>query len=120
MMHYTLYICIILLSHGHLGVAYYLVVERVARLHTVNHLAFLVVAHARNHSDGLVEVYVEILVLGVDLLHSDALEGLHELFKYQLHALLDGLRVVGGVGHGALHVVEDGQNGRGGLLAAVE
>lgn len=113
------HIVAILLSYGHLGVADHFVVERIARLHAVDDLALLVVA-GRHHGDGLVEIDVEVLVLGVDGAHAKALEDLLQFLHDELEALAHGRGILALVGQGALEVVKHGQQGRNRLLATIE
>ena len=66
-------------------------------------------------------VYVEILVGGVDFLYAQSLQRLNELLENEVHAFLDGSRIVSmSVSKCALEVVEDWQNGSNGLFAAVQ
>ena len=62
-----------LLSYCHFGMTYDFIVQQIARLQTVYHLAFLVVAHAGNHRNSLVQVGIEVGILRVHLLDTHTL-----------------------------------------------
>ena len=98
------------------------IVQLIAGLQAVNHLALLVVAHARNHGHSLVEVSVEVGIGRFNLLDAKSFQCFHELLVDEFHALAEYGRIVSllTVLDGTFHVVDDGQNGADGLLAAVQ
>lgn len=65
--------------------ANHLVVHRITCLDAVNDLSLLVIAHSRNHSNSLVEIYIEILVVGFNLLYAKTFECLYELVENHLN-----------------------------------
>ena len=73
--------------------ANHLVVHRITCLDAVNDLSLLVIAHSWNHSNSLVEIYIEILVVGINLLYTKTFECLYELVKNHLDTFLDSLRI---------------------------
>ena len=98
----------------------HLVVEGVTSLYAVDYLTLLVIAHSWYHSDCLVEIYIEILVGSLNLLHAETFKCLDELVENHLYTFLDSLRIFALVGECALKVVEDRKDGRDGLLATIE
>ena len=57
------------MSYSNFGMSYYLVVHGVACLYAVDDLAFLVITHTWNHGYGLVEIDIEVGILGIDFLN---------------------------------------------------
>lgn len=70
-----------LLTYSYLGMANHLVVHCVPSLDAVNDLSLLVITHSWNHSNSLVEIYIEILVVGINLLYTKTFECLYELVE---------------------------------------
>lgn len=66
-----------------------LVVQRVAFFHTVDDATLLLIGHTWNLCDGLVLIYIEVLALGVYLLHAQSGQRLQELLIDQFHAFGD-------------------------------
>ena len=96
------------------------IVHGVASLHAVDHFAFLVISHTRNHSHSLMVVGIEVLVFGVDFLHTKTLQCLNELVEDHLHSFFNDFRVFTLVGNGTLKVIENGQNSGHSLHTTVE
>ena len=103
---------IFLLTYCYFSVTNHLVVEGVTSLHAVDYFTLLVIAHSWYHSDCLMEIYIEILVCSLNLLHAETFECLDELVENHLYTFLDSLRIFALVGKCALKVVEDRKDGR--------